>query len=508
MTFNVNKKKIAMNTLALYARQAVTMFISFFSVRITLEQLGVEDYGLNNLLSSIVSLFSFINASMGTAVQRYYSIEIGRGNEERLGKVFGVGLYLHSIVALITFALAEIFTFIFLEKMNIPQERMLAAHVVFQISIVSLCLGILNVPYAALLRSREMFSYTAIVEIIQALFRLGVLYLLVHITYDKLVSLAALNFCISLAGIFAYTVMARRFAEARNWFCRDNDLIKGMLSFISMLIVTVLAQLFNVQGVAMLMNLFFGLKINAAYAIATQVNNAVMTFVSNFKSSMVPQMVAAYGAGDLNSMHMLIDVGTKITFVMMLMITAPVIFESEWILTIWLGTPPEYAARFVSLVLININISSFTYFLYQGVHATGKIAKQQTLMSFSYIFGVVSIWVCFEIGKDFYYAMYAGVVISALQCLINIIFAHLKFSYNVIKFIRGVLLPALAVASLIAVSFVLVHKLIGAGLFRFAVSCALDCICVPAFGYFLLFSKKERCQVFTYVRKILKKRCF
>ncbi len=489
----------------LYVRQAFTMFISFFSVRITLEQLGVDDYGLNNLLSSIVSLFSFINGSMGTAVQRYYSIEIGRKNEDRLGRVFGVGLYLHTIVALITFILAEIFTFFFLERLNIPQERILAAHIVFQISIISLCLGILNVPYAALLRSREMFSHTAIVEIVQALFKLCVLYLLVHITFDKLISLAALNFCITLAGLVAYTIMARRFAEARNGFCRDKDLIRGMLSFISMLVVTVLAQLLNVQGVAMLMNLFFGLKINAAYAIATQVNNAVITFVSNFKSSMVPQMVAAYGSGDLKTMHMLIDVGTKITFAMMLLITAPVISESEWILTVWLGTPPEYATQFVSLVLVNINVGSFTYFLYQGVHATGKITKQQILMSSSYVLGVVSIWLCFKMGMNFYYAMYVGIVISALNGLINIVFAHLNYNYKVMNFMCKVLFPAFIVVSLVVASFVLMHKFIDIGLFRFVTICILDCICVPVLCYFLLFSKGERAHVSAFVKRLLKK---
>ena len=174
MAYTINSKKIATNTIALYVRLGITMIISFFTARVTLQQLGIEDYGLNNLVGSIVSMFSFINGSMGTAVQRFYSIEIGKGNQERLGKVFGVGIFLHIMVAAITFLIAEIFAIFFLHKMNIPEERMFAAQVVFQISIFSLALNIVNVPYAALLRAREMFSKTAMVEIIQAFLRLVV----------------------------------------------------------------------------------------------------------------------------------------------------------------------------------------------------------------------------------------------------------------------------------------------------------------------------------------------
>ncbi len=167
MAYSINSKKIATNTIALYIRLGITMFISFFTARVMLQQLGVEDYGLNNLVGSIVTMFSFINGSMGTAVQRFYSIEIGKGNPERLGRVFGVGLYLHIIVAFITFLIAEIFAVFFLHKMNIPEDRMFAAQIVFQISVISLILNIINVPSAALLRAREMFSKTAV----EAVFR-------------------------------------------------------------------------------------------------------------------------------------------------------------------------------------------------------------------------------------------------------------------------------------------------------------------------------------------------
>ena len=187
MSYEINKKKIAHNTVSLYIRMGFTMLVSFFTTRIVLQVLGVEDYGLNNLVGSIVSLLSFINGSMGTAVQRFYSIEIGKKNETRLSRIFGTGLYIHIIVALITVIIAEIFAIFFLDQLNIPPNRLITAHWVFQISIVSLALNIINVPYSALLRAREEFSKMAIIDIIQAVLRLLILFPLFYATFDKLI---------------------------------------------------------------------------------------------------------------------------------------------------------------------------------------------------------------------------------------------------------------------------------------------------------------------------------
>lgn len=505
MAFAINSKKIATNTIALYIRLGITMLISFFTARITLQQLGVENYGLNNLVGSIVSMFGFINGSMGTAVQRFYSIEIGKGNEERLGRVFGVGLYLHIIVAAITLLLAEVFAIFFLHKMNIPPERMFAAQVVFQISVVSLALNIINVPYAALLRAREMFSKTAVVEIVQALLRLVVLYLLVHINYDKLITYSLLNLGITLYYIGSLFFMARRFKETHNKPVRDKELIKQMLSFISMLLLTVLAQLLKTKGIVILINLFFGLIINAAYAVAVQVSNMVNSFVMNFKQSMVPQMMSAYGANDKQSMYKIINTGTKITFLLLLMITIPFIFEGQFILNIWLGTPPEHAAKLVALVLISINISSFTYFLYQGVHASGKIMGQQIWMSSTYVINVVIIYVVFKLGASFESALYVNMGISAFQCGVNLYYAHKCFDYDVKKFMRDILLPCLLVAAIVVAGMFLITHCLHPSTGRFFLVFGICEVLLCILGYGVLLDKVERQQVVLFIRGVVHK---
>lgn len=506
MAFAVDNKKIAKNTVALYVRTIITMVISFFTARVTLQILGSEDYGLNNLVGGVVSLFSFLNASMGTAVQRFFNIEMGRGNTERLGKVYGVGVYLHLIVAGITFLLCEIFAVFFLSRMNIPAERLFAAHVVFQISILSMVLHIVNVPNYALLKAHEEFSKIAIIEIIQAVLRLGVLYLLYTISYDKLIVYSLLNLGVSLYYTLAFFLNARKYPESHSRICREKDLIKQMLSFISLLIITVLAELGRNQGLVMLINIFFGLAINAAYAIAAQITNMVNTFVINIKQPIIPQMMAAYGAGDKSTMYKLINYGTKVTALLMMILTLPVIFEIDYLLEIWLKTPPQHTSGLVILILININISSFTYFLYQGVHATGNITNQQIWMSSLYMLNVVLIYVIFKLGFDFYSALYVTILISLSQCVLNLFMAKKYYEYSIRLFVRGSCVPCLIAAVTICVVLYCLTIFIPPTFYRVLLVGIVGVGLCVLLGYYVVMNPMERQKALLFVKGFINKK--
>ena len=502
MSYQIDQRKIAKNTIVLYIRMAFTMVIGFFATRITLEQLGVEDYGLNNLVGSIVSMLSFINGSMGTAVQRYYCVELGKGNNSALKRVFGTGLFLHIFVAAVTLVVAEIFAIFFLHKMNIPLDRMHAAQVVFQVSILSMVLNIVSVPYAALLRARELFDKIAIVEIVQAVLRLLILYLLTIISYDKLITLSFLGLGITVYYIGSLVFMARKFQETHCAPLFDKDLIKQMLSFISMLIMTVLCQLLQTQGLIMLINLFYGLVVNAAYAVATQVSHLVTNFAMNFKQSMIPQMMASYGARDFKSMHKIINMGTKVSFLLMLMISVPAIVEVDFLLKLWLQTPPEHASHLVVLVLIGINISSFTYFLYQGVHATGQLKKQQIWMSVLYLINILIVFVVFKLGANFDMALYVNMFISMIQCVVNVVYAKKTFKYPIRTFISSILVPcAICVTIVCAIMFSFINYF-ESTITRFFVSVVLSESIIMLSGYFIVLNQSERGRVRTIVQKV------
>jgi O-antigen/teichoic acid export membrane protein len=502
MAYQIDQKKIAKNTIVLYLRMAFTMVIGFFATRITLEQLGVEDYGLNNLVGSIVSMLSFINGSMGTAVQRYYCVELGKENSSALKRVFGTGLFLHIFVALVTLIIAEIFAIFFLHKMNIPLERMHAAQVVFQVSILSMVLNIVSVPYAALLRARELFDKIAVVEIIQAVLRLLILYLLTVIKYDKLITLSFLGLGVTVYYIGSLVFMARKFQETHCAPLFDKELIKQMLSFISMLIMTVLCQLLQTQGLIMLINLFYGLVVNAAYAVATQVSHIVTNFAMNFKQSMIPQMMASYGAKDFKSMHKIINMGTKVSFLLMLMISVPAIVEVDFLLKLWLQNPPEHASHLVVLVLIGINISSFTYFLYQGVQATGQLKKQQTWMSVLYLVNILIVYIVFKLGANFDMALYVNMFISAVQCVVNVVYAKKTFEYPIHTFISSILVPcAFCVTIVVAVMLGFINYF-ESTIARFFASVVLSEFIIMLSGYFIVFNQSEKEMVRAIVRKV------
>ena len=502
MAYQIDQKKIAKNTIVLYLRMAFTMVISFFATRITLEQLGVEDYGLNNLVGSIVSMLSFINGSMGTAVQRYYCVELGKGNSSALKRVFGTGLFLHIFVALVTLIFAEIFAIFFLHKMNIPIERMYAAQVVFQVSILSMVLSIVSVPYAALLRARELFDKIAIVEIIQAVLRLLILYLLTIINYDKLITLSLLGLGVTVYYIGSLVFMARKFMETHSAPLFDKELIKHMLYFISMLIMTVLCQLLQTQGLIMLINLFYGLVVNAAYAVAIQVSHLVTNFAMNFKQSIIPQMMASYGARDFKSMHKIIDMGTKVSFLLMLMISVPAIVEVDFLLNLWLKTPPEHASHLVVLVLIGINISSFTYFLYQGVHATGQLKAQQVWMSVLYLVNILVVYVVFKLGANFNMALYVNMIISTIQCVVNVVYAKKTFNYTVSSFISSILIPCTICVTIVCAVMLVFIRHFEPTTARFFTSVILSESIIMLSGYFFVLNHSERERVRDIAKKV------
>lgn len=503
MGFAIDNRKMAKNTVALYVRTGITMVISFFTARITLEILGSEDYGLNNLVGSIVSLFSFLNASMGTAVQRFFNYEMGKGNSKELGKVYGVGVYLHILVAFVTFILCEVFAIFFLHKMNIPAERLFAAHIVFQVSIISMVFQIINVPNYALLKAHEEFSRIAIIEIIQAVLRLVVLYFLYTISYDKLIVFATFNFGVTLYYVISLFVSARRYQESHHSICRDKELIKQMLNFISLLLITVLAEFGRNQGLVMLVNLFFGLTINAAFAIATQVSHMVNTFIINIKQPMVPQLMGSYGADDKEAMLDIIYKGTKITCVLLLMISLPMMFEMTSLLDIWLKNPPDNADKISVLFLINANIASFTYFLYQGVHATGKITNQQLIMSSLYVLNVTLIYIAFKMGMDYYSSLYLTIVISLGQCMANVILAKKYFNLNVHEFLQKCLLPCLVVVTITIPVLWGIVSFLPISLWRVLVVLLVGMSLILLLGYIIVMDYNEKQVIRMYLTKVL-----
>lgn len=497
-----NNSKIIKNTGALYFRTFITMVISFFTARVTLEVLGVNNFGLNNLVGGVVAMFSFLNLSMGTSVQRFYSIGIGECNIDSIKKIFGVGMYIHILIAMISLLIAEVFAFFFLSKLNIPPERIYAAHLVFQFSIAGLILSIINVPYSALLRAKEDFSKMAVVDIIQAFSKLVVLYLLYHIKFDKLITFSALYFCVGVFYFVAIKFLANKYEVTKFYINRDIKMVKEMLSYAVLILVAVFARIFRDQAIIILINLFFGVAINAAYAIALAIRAAIENFTSNFKQSVVPQIMSSYGENNLDRMHKLIFTSTKITFLLSLIISLPLIFETEYILKIWLVKPPLYSVGFVSLLLVDFIINTFPYFLTQGIQATGKLRKIQTYLSLMLILNAVLIYIFLKFGFGFYYVIYLTIIASIVSNILNIIFAVNILKIDIKFFVNQVLLKCVIIIGIITFILVGIQFIIPESLLRLITITTISSLLICGLGYFVGLDKDEKTFVLKYICEI------
>ena len=279
-----------------------------------------------------------------------------------------------------------------------------------------------------------------------------------------------------------------------------------MLSFIGMLLLSVFASVIKTQGIVALINVFFGLAINAAYAIAVQVSNIVNSFAMNFKTPMVPQMMSSYGAGDKAAMFKIINIGTKIAFTLVLMISLPIMFEADYVLRLWLGAPPEHAALLVIMVLIAININSFTYLLYQGVHATGNITRQQLYMSLTYFVNILAVYLVFKLGAGFEAALIVNIVIEILFVVQNVYFAHKTYGYDVLYFLRGILLPCLSVVSIIVLSMLILTHFMPSSFTRFIVVICVAELLIALLSFYVIFKKTERARIVSFVKGLVRKK--
>lgn len=378
-----NKSKtIAKNTGLLYFRMLFNLAVALYTSRVVLEVLGTEDFGIYNVVGGVVGMFSFLTFSLSSATQRFITFELGRENTDELARVFNVSFSIHLIIAALILVLAETVGLWFVQnKLVIPEERMSAALIAYHISVVMAVLGILNVPFTAVIIARERMGIFAFVSVIDTLSRLLVVYILFVYAYDKLILYAVLLGLVSLATFLMYQfICRRRFPESRiKQLIWDKELFKEIGLFATLVLNGNLAVVGYGQGLNILLNIFFGPAVNAARGVAVQVQNAVTGFSSNFQASINPQLTKSYASGDLAYMHKLVVSGSKISFLLLFVISLPIILEANFVLNQWLVKVPEYSVDFVRMTLIIALIATLSSPLIVSVHATGKIKKFQLI---------------------------------------------------------------------------------------------------------------------------------
>lgn len=377
-----SSKRIAKNTLLLYIRMFFTMFIGLFTSRVILNTLGIDDYGIHNVVGGVVTMFSIFTSSLSAAISRFLTYELGKGNLERLKTIFSTSVNVLLLLSLCVVALAEISGVWFLnEKLNIPAGRLEAANWVLQCSIVTFILGLISVPYNAAIIAHERMKAFAYISVLEVTLKLIIAYLLYASPFDKLKTYAVLLVLVAIIVRIVYGLYCNRhFAESRYQMVYDRKLLNEMTSFAGWNLMGSGAYLFNTQGVNIITNMFFGVAVNAARGIATQVDGVVKQFVTNFMTAINPQITKSYAVGDKEYMFTLVCRSSKYSYFLMLFFAIPFMYETEIILLIWLKNVPDYAALFLRLTMLGSLFDILGNSTANAAWATGHVKRYYVIV--------------------------------------------------------------------------------------------------------------------------------
>jgi len=478
----LNSRKLAKNTILLYIRFIFTMLVSLYTSRVILKYLGVEDYGIYNVVGGVVAMFQIVSSSLSSSVSRHLTFELGKGNSERLSKMFVMSINIQLLLIVVLFLLLEPLGFWFIgQKLVIPESRLFAAYCVFQFSMITFAINLLGVPYIASIISHERMKAFAYIGILDVCLKLIIVYLLVISPIDKLIFygffhlLVALIICM-ICGIYC----KNRFAECTYYYCFDKEILKIMFGFATWNFLGCTATLLKNQGLNILLNIFFGPVVNAARAISTQVNSAVNGFVSNFMTALTPQITKAYAQDDNDYLLNCIYKGSKFSFFLLYFLSLPLLIETEEILKLWLVDVPDSTVGFVRYILIFSLADTLSRTTINANNATGNIKKYQiTIGTFNLLILPFAYFVI-KLGCRPETTELISVVFTLISLFPRIYFVKKNIPITYLDFIFKVILPVLFVSCMGLILPLIIKKNIA-----YSVINLIFIVCVSFFSAFI-----------------------
>ena len=489
-----NNKRLAKNTLYLYFRMIILMLVSLYTSRVILNALGVDDYGIFNVVGGLVGMFSLISGSLTASITRFFTYELGKGNSDQLKKVFSTSVSIQILLSIIVVLIAETIGLWFLNyKMVIPEGRLVAANWCFQLSIVSFVLLLLSTPYNAAIIAHERMSAFAYISIFEALGKLGVAFFISISPIDRLILYSILTSIIACVVRVVYSVYCKKnFTECNYHFIIDKFLFKQMFTFAGWNFVGVSSHVLKEQGCDILINLFYGPAVNAGKAIANSVNTAISGFVRNFMVALDPQITKSYATGDDDQMFNLVTRGSRFSYYILLLLTLPILFNTHYILELWLKVVPDYAVSFVQLILIYTLLESISNTLVTVMLATGNIKRYQIIVGGLQMLNFPVSYVCLRMDMIPECILIVAIIIAFLCFITRLIMLKHMVRLDAIRYIKEVFLHALfiTIVSMIVPYFININM--EEGLVRFLLVSTISVILTSNVVYFIGCNKSER----------------
>ena len=500
-----NTRRIAKNTVMLYIRMLLIMAVTLYTSRVVLNVLGVEDFGIYNVVGGIVVMFSFLNGAMATSTQRFLSFSLGKNDQEQVARVFSMSMTTHISIALIVLLLAETFgLWIFYRYLNIPPERMGAAQWVYQLSVLTFCISIIRVPYNAGIIAYERMSFYAYISIVEVCLKLGMVILLQYLGSDKLILYALLMALTTGIVTFIYKLYCcKTFSVCRYHYFWDKHLYKELISFSGWSLFGSAANVGVQQGINILLNVFFGVVTNAALGIANQVSSAVSQLVGNFQTAFNPALVKSYASGDYSYFVRLIFQTSRFSYFLLFIIALPLYLCMPFVLKVWLDIVPEYTVVFCRWMLVFVLIDAVSAPLWISVQAIGKIRSYQLSMSALIFLNIPLSWLLLRLGKDAEWVMQVRVGINLLTFICRIIYLQKRKVISSYLYLREVISPVVLV-SVLSVPLPLWIGCNYSGLKGFLLLSGVSVILSGVAIWFLGLRKSERDFIWTSFRNKLR----
>lgn len=496
-----NTKRIAKNTLMLYGRMLFSMVVSLYTSRVVLNTLGVEDYGIQNVVGGFVTMFSIISSSLSSSVSRFLTFELGKGDINRLKRVFSTSMIIHIGLVIIVVIAAETIGIWFVNhKMVIPPERMCAANWVFQASVATFCFGLLSTPYNASIISHEHMGAFAYIGILEVCLKLGIILFVAHSpwNFDRLIVYSLLLLAVSISIRYAYWMYCRKhFEECRIQLSYDKQYFKEMGAFAGWNFIGCTAGLLKDQGINILLNLFYGPIVNAARGIAVIVSNSVSGFANNFMTALNPQITKSYAAGEKDYTMSLVERGSRFSFYVIFIFALPLCLETEFILNLWLKEYPNHTINFVRLILILSLSDILSNTLINLQSATGKIRDYQIVVGGTLMLNFPLSYFALKMNLPPESTLAIAIIISVCCMILRLLFLRKMAGLSVRSFIIHVYTNVLSVVILSSIIPFVIHNMIPIGWERFIITCATSLLCSSIVILFIGCNRNERSFIFS-----------
>lgn len=496
VNIETNNKTLVKNTVVLYARMIFTLAISLYTSRLILKNLGVVDFGLYNVIGGIVAQFSFLSAAMGNSTQRFIVFALGRNDDQLLKHTLSSCFFIHFIIGLIIVVLGETVGWWYLNHiMVIPQERFIAAQWIYQFSVLTSFITILNIPFNAIIIAYEKMSVFAIISIVDCMLKLVVAISISYIiNVDRLIVYGALILLILLLDRAIYLVYCKNKIRASrvSFLSCKKDLIVKMSQFAGWSLIGNIAWIGYTQGINLLLNLFFGPVVNAARGIAVQIQTAVSSFTLNFQTAVNPQITKSYASGDLSRFQSLVITSSKFSFYLMYVVTLPILIETPQVLSYWLDNVPDYTVVFSRLILIILLMEPLRNPINQAIQSTGNI-KMYQIFEGGLLLSIVPLsYFVLKMGATPESVFYVQLLIFVITQNVRIIIAKKQIKLDLCKYYVNVVIYPLIVAGLSSILPVLLSYMLDSSLVSFIIVILSSIITSLLFIYILGLTSSEK----------------